>query len=144
MSVLIMLDSLCRFDSLLPFKLPREFDSLSEEFLAFQLLQRVEITSSVWSQAKVIEGDSGTHYRADILWYYLSTVRNPDHTFQFRRLSQVAQLVMVIPHSNAQEERVFSISLDLQPYSHKILASCSVHNSRDQSSKQPQVCLLMR
>jgi hypothetical protein len=45
----------------------------------------------------------------DILWHYLSTLRAPDHALLFSRLWKVANLVLVIPHSNAEEERVFSI-----------------------------------
>ena len=37
-----------------------------------------------------------------------STLRAPDHTFRFSQLCKVAKLVLVIPHSNA-EERVFSM-----------------------------------
>ena len=45
----------------------------------------------------------------DIIWYYLSTVKTPDSSFCFNQLSRVAQLVLLIPHSNATEERIFSM-----------------------------------
>ena len=38
-----------------------------------------------------------------------STLRAPDHTFRFSRLCKVAKLVLVIPYSNAEEERVLSM-----------------------------------
>ena len=36
-------------------------------------------------------------------------MKAPDSTLRFNRLCQIAKLVMVIPHSNAQEEHVFSM-----------------------------------
>ena len=36
-------------------------------------------------------------------------MKAPDGTLCFNRLCQIAKLVMVIPHSNAQEERLFSM-----------------------------------
>lgn len=44
------------------------------------------------------------HHRMDIIWHYLSSMKAPDHTLRFSRLCQVAKLVMVIPHSNAQDD----------------------------------------
>lgn len=40
---------------------------------------------------------------------HISTMRAPDSTIRFSRLSRVVRLVLVIPHSNATEERVFSM-----------------------------------
>ena len=34
---------------------------------------------------------------------------NPDGLLRFKRLSKIAQVVLIIPHSNANEERVFSL-----------------------------------
>ena len=39
----------------------------------------------------------------------ICTVKAPDSSFRFNRLSQVAQLVLLIPHSNATEEHIFSM-----------------------------------
>jgi hypothetical protein len=36
-------------------------------------------------------------------------MEDPDSQKRFARLSRVAMLVLVIPHSNAEEERVFSM-----------------------------------
>ena len=38
-----------------------------------------------------------------------SSMKAPDSTYRFSRLSQIAMLILVIPHSNAEEERIFSI-----------------------------------
>lgn len=88
---------------MLPFQAPRELDGLLEEFIDFQLLQESEIPSTVLEQAAVVT-DGVTHHRLDIIWHHLSTMKAPDHTLRFNRLSQVAKLIVVIPHSNAQEE----------------------------------------
>ena len=99
----------CRFSDLLSFQLPKELDSLHEEFLDFQLLCNDEIPESVW-KSSVVQDDADsdiTRHRMDIIWHYLSSMRGPDHCYRFSRLCQVAKLVLVIPHSNAQEERVF-------------------------------------
>lgn len=61
----------------------------------------------VWAEAKV--GEVETHHQTDILWGHLCkvlSVGSPEH--KFRRLAQVAMSVLVIPHSNASEERVLS------------------------------------
>ena len=80
-----------------------------EEFLAYQLLEESDIPQHVWNDATVVEEKDKKYHRMDILWCYLSTLRDPDGTLRFRRLSSVATLVLVIPHSNAEEERVFSM-----------------------------------
>lgn len=56
-----------------------------------------------------MESDDDTHYRMDVIWHYLSTLKSGDGRFRFKRLSEVAMLVLTIPHSNADEERVFSM-----------------------------------
>ena len=43
------------------------------------------------------------------IWHHLSTMQNPDSSYRFRHLFLVAKLILVIPHSNAEEERVFSL-----------------------------------
>ena len=47
---------------------------------------------------------------------YLSTLKPADNYFRFPRLTSVAKLVLTIPHSNARQERLFSMvrkNLDL-------------------------------
>ena len=97
-----------RFNNLLPFQTPQELDGLLEEFIDFQ---ESDIPSTVLEQAVVVTDTVTrvTHHRLDIIWHHLSIMKDPDHTLRFNRLSQIAKLIMVIPHSNAQEERVFSM-----------------------------------
>ena len=85
-------------------------DNLSEDFVEFQLLNDDDIPEATWDKATVsVDEDEKCNHRMDILWQYVSTMKAPDHTPPFLMLSKVAMLVLVIPHSNAEEERVFSM-----------------------------------
>ena len=68
-----------------------------------------EIPQDIWATATVKENDDKCYYRMDILWHFLSTLKIPDNSLCFGKLSKVAKLVLVIPHSNAEEERLFSM-----------------------------------
>ena len=96
---------------MLPFGSAYDLDELLEEFIDFQLLSDDDIPSTIWEKASITLDDDAhaKSYRLDVIWHYLSTVKAPDGTLRFNRLCRVAKLVMVIPHSNAQEERVFSM-----------------------------------
>ena len=56
-----------------------------------------------------IEGATKEHHRMDMIWVYLTQMKNTDSSLHFKLLSQIARLVLVIPHSNVGEERVFSL-----------------------------------
>ena len=90
-------------------QLPQELDHLFAEFTEFQLLDDSDILQEIWKKATVVEGEDCTYYRIDTIWHHMSTMRAVDSTYSFARLSKVAKLVLIIPHSNAQEERVFSM-----------------------------------
>ena len=102
---------LCRYNNLLPFQSAREHDCLFEEFTEFQLLNDDTIPKDIWDKATVTDGENEEHryFRMDILWNYMSTLRTPDHSLRFKRLCKIAKLVLLIPQSNAEEERVFSM-----------------------------------
>ena len=86
-------------------------DKLSEEFTEFQLLHDNDIPKQIWEKAtvKVDSVNDKSYQRMDVIWHYISTMKAPDHTTRFLRLSKIAMLVLLIPHSNAQEERIFSM-----------------------------------
>ena len=70
-----------------------------------------DIPIQIWDKATVrIDTDNDKSYhRTDIIWHYISSLKTPDHTTRFPSLSKIAMLVLLIPHSNAQEERIFSM-----------------------------------
>ena len=45
----------------------------------------------------------------DRMWHYLSTLKDCTECPRFARLTKLVKLILVIPHSNAEEERVFSL-----------------------------------
>ena len=47
--------------------------------------------------------------RADTLWHELEKQRDPNGKRKFGLLAPIAKLVLTLPHSNADEERVFSL-----------------------------------
>ena len=102
--------SLIRFINFWGWNLPEKMDNLSEEFVEFQLLNDDDIPKAIWDKATVsVHEDEKSYHRMDILWQYVSTMKTPDHMPRFLMLAKVAMLVLIIPHSNAEEERVFSM-----------------------------------
>ncbi len=67
------------------------------------------VEEAVWQAALVVDDDSNQHCRMDIVWKHLSEMRNPDNSLMFKKLSKVTLLVLTLPHSNAEEERLFSM-----------------------------------
>ena len=49
------------------------------------------------------------YYRMDTIWGFISELKRVDSSPRFKYLSMVAKLVLCIPHSNAEEERVFNL-----------------------------------
>ena len=97
-----------RFATLLPFASLAEQVRISEELSAYQRLDDSFIPPAVLSSAKVGEEKCftlsiGPHL--ELLGYS----ERPDGRKAFPRLSAVAKLVLVLPHSNAGEEKVFSL-----------------------------------
>ncbi len=98
-----------RFPHLHALRTPQELDMLQEEFVSYQLLRDTDIPIQVWEVAKVGE-DEAVYYRIDVLWGHLCKIKEIGSSeLKFRRLAEVAKAVLVIPHSNASEERVFSM-----------------------------------
>ena len=58
----------------------------------------------------LVRDDDDKHYhRMDIIWNFLSDKKVPDGSLCLKRLSSISKLILVLPHSNAEEERLFSI-----------------------------------
>ncbi|KAL5479703.1 hypothetical protein EMCRGX_G023263 [Ephydatia muelleri] len=129
-----------RFGELLPFTPARELELLQEEFTDYQLLMHDAIPSDVWNKAVTDEDEHTTYHRMDIVWHHLSSLKAPDGNPRFNRLSKIAKVVLVIPHSNAQEERIFSmINTTGSPV--RILAQRILAHFRDEVEEQLQQML---
>ena len=75
----------------------------------YQLLQEEEVPKEIWDKALVRDDDDKHYHRMDIIWNFLSDKKLPDGSLCFKRLSSISKLILVLPHSNAEEERLFSI-----------------------------------
>lgn len=98
-----------RYPKLLPFTTPSTLNELEEQLLDYQLMLTAEVPEDVWKSATKIDEDEKKTYRMDTIWAYLSVAKDPDGTSRFSKLAKVARLVLTLPHSNAEEERVFSM-----------------------------------
>ena len=88
----------CRFPSLLPFDSAVELEELSQEFNDYLPLDESEFNQGCKDEQK-----------ADTVWNQLGNMRRRDGQLRFQRLARVAKLVLTMPHSNAADERVFSM-----------------------------------
>ena len=80
---------------------PEKFDELEDEFLTYQAIEDKEIPGYVWEEALVRSHNDKSYHRMDVIWAHLRAI--------LPNLSDVALTVLTVPHSNATEERVFSI-----------------------------------
>ena len=95
-----------RYPNLLLFEEPSEFDSLTEEFNEYQLLRDSDIPDHVMESCKTDRGD----LKLDSLWSFIGQMNDhAENALLFPRLWKVVRFILTIPHSNAGEERVFSI-----------------------------------
>ena len=89
----------------------KRFKQPKDEFLRYQMMKDTEIPEYIWKEALVVEdkeqGSEENHkYRMDVIWSFLSTLKNINGKPIFERLSKV---VLTLPHLNASEQRVFSL-----------------------------------
>lgn len=89
-------------------------DALFEEFCDYRSLTDSDIVVDAWQAANVVDAiESGAevfHYRVDILQWYIGHMKQPGSSGKrFEHLTRIAEAVLVIPHSNAEEEGLFSI-----------------------------------
>ena len=61
------------------------------------------------SVIKPLDKRTNGRYQAHVLWNHMAKMKCPDGRQRFGKLSKTAMLVLTIPHSNAAEERVFSM-----------------------------------
>ena len=90
-------------------------NAIEEEFLQYQLINDEDVPESTWDSAKI--EDESTHFTMDIVWSFLLKMKDPSGAAMFKRLAKIAILVLTLPHSNAEEESVFSRLLKIKPNS---------------------------
>ena len=79
-------------------------DELQQEFHEFQLLEETKIPKSPLNEKYPDMAD-----RIDIVWNRIGEMTSADGTKRFKRLFPIAKIILSLPHSNAEEERLFSM-----------------------------------
>ncbi|KAK6313957.1 hypothetical protein J4Q44_G00154160 [Coregonus suidteri] len=88
-------DSVERFPHLLPYHGPEEHDLLGEEFLNYQTMPMISLQDETEMES---------------FWAEMATRKHKvTGAKEFERLAAVAKLVLVLPHANADADRVFSV-----------------------------------
>ena len=89
---------------------------IHEELLDYEMLNRKDIPKSLWQKAEHNINPETKVLRMDFIWVHLNGMSSlATGEPRFPLLSTVARLVLVIPHSNAGEERVFSLTNKKKP-----------------------------
>ena len=53
---------------------------------------------------------SSYYFRVNVLWWHIANLKlSHTNTPRFRYLFRVPEIVVILPHSNAEEEQLFSI-----------------------------------
>jgi hypothetical protein len=102
-----------RYSNILPMT-TKDVEKLIDEFADYKALSPDILPNSILTSAVINEvDDDGTsvrYYRRDVVWTYLAKMTVPgSDASRFGNLSKIAKLVLTVPHSNAGEERVFSV-----------------------------------
>ena len=84
-------------------------NALSQQFFNYQMLSDHDIPNSVCQNACNYYDEKNKFYRVDILWGYIGEMKDCIGKYQFDLLFKVTKLVLVLPHSNASEKRMFSM-----------------------------------
>ena len=90
-------------------------DALFDELFYYQTLTDDGIGQCAWKEAKVVDSEEeGSlpvfHYRVDVLWWYIANMKLSGTSIQrFKYLVRVGEVVVILTHNNAEEERLFSI-----------------------------------
>ena len=118
-----------RYKNLLKFS-ENEMSRLFDEFVDYQLMQLSDIPETIWQEASVrldvtdelLHNDEEYGCsRMDVIWSYLFKLLTPDDLQWFKFLSKVVEIVLVLPHSNAAEERIFNyVQLNKTPQRNKL------------------------
>ena len=88
-----------RFDNYI--KDPHQLDDLEEEYQQYETMSDKDIPKEIWEESLVKVSEGRSYYRMDIIW---SEIKK-----SLPKLANIALFLLTIPHSNAGEERIFSI-----------------------------------
>ena len=100
-----------RYPALLPTSAP-QIEMMQEECIECQQLDDSDIPDSVWEEAKLKDDSdqvSASTCRMDVIWGHLLTLKLPNGTLKFDRINKVPKTVLVLAHSYAGEEKIFSL-----------------------------------
>ena len=86
------------------YKLP-----LTDDVLKIYVLLNFFNRDKLWEDTDVKDGDDLKCYHMDVIWGHLVKQNTIFGKLEFDLPSKVAKLVLVLPHSSAGEERVFSM-----------------------------------
>ena len=99
---------------------PHELDSLEEEYLINQSLGETDIPQYIW-YAWIVRLDDKSklkYHRMDMVWGHVG--------IKLSMLSDLTLFLLTVPHSNAAEERVFSM---ISKYKTKFRANLDMASS---------------
>ena len=89
---------------------------LVSRFTDYQTLCDDDFADVACEKTKVSEwlkdddGENLFYYGMDVLWYYTANMKTAgSNARRFKLLSKIAEVVLIIPHSNAELERLFSL-----------------------------------
>ena len=80
---------------------PKLLNTLEEEFMEYQAMVKGDVPQYIWDEAFIKDTSQPDHYHMDMVWGYLQQ--------RFPLLTEIALAILVVPHSNAADERVFSM-----------------------------------
>ena len=80
---------------------PELLDMLEEEFMEYQVMLKGDVPHDIWDEAFVNDISQSDHNCIEMVWGYLRQ--------WFPLLNKIASAILVVPHSNAADERVFSM-----------------------------------
>ena len=78
--------------------------------MSIEELPKEALTDSIIKEFENDDGEAKIEYRINILWYHLQSMKSLiGNNKKFYMLFEVARIVLLIPHSNAAIERLFSL-----------------------------------
>ena len=91
---------------------PDQRDELYDQYRVYKSLPAIppDVLYNLRSSGNSAnEDEEDAKFRADVLWHELEKQRDLDGKKKFGLLAPIAKLVLTLPHSNADEEQVFSL-----------------------------------